>query len=344
MNQIEFSKRVFIGAAITMGVLLAGLFIWFALRMFMVLFAGCLLSVFLYGTSKWIARRILIPQKLVLVLIVIITIVASVLGTWFYGNMFYFHANQFITNLTSAVNQLTAENDLAMRIYSEITKRLQEISSVDVLTNLRAFFTSTLGYLFDLFVIFFVGIYVAFKPQIYINGLLALFSGNYQPRIREAVINVYKMLKWWLLGRLASMLLIGAFTVFGLWMLDVPMAITLGILAALFEFIPYLGPILASIPAIIIAFTISPITSLYVLILYVIIQQIEGYLVTPLIQEGSISMPPALTLAVQIFFGITTGGIGLLMATPLTAVGIVLIQMLYIEDVLHNDVKVLGEH
>lgn len=344
MQLSEFTKRVLIVAVVTLGILFTVLFIWNAFRLILLLFAGGLLSIVFYSASRWITRHTSIPQRVVLVMIIMITIAAAIFGSWFYGNLFYAHVNQFITNLTSAVDQLTAENYVARRIYSEIAKWAQEISRTDLLTNLRVFFSSTLGFIVDLFVIFFVGTYVGFEPKIYINGILTLFSNDYQPRIKQVVFNIYKMLKWWLFGRMVSMLLIGILAVFGLWILDVPMPLTLGILTAMLEFIPYLGPILASLPAIIIAFSVTPLTSIYVIILYFIIQHIEGYLVTPLIQEESISMPPALTLAVQIFFGFTTGGIGLLMATPVTAVVIVLIQMLYIEDILDNKVQILGEH
>lgn len=131
------------------------------------------------------------------------------------------------------------------------------------------------------------------------------------------------------------MILIGSLTTAGLWLLDVPLALTFGVLSALFTFIPNIGPPLAILPAILLALTLSPTRALYVLLLYLVIQTVESYLLTPLLQQRVVSLPPALTISAQILMAVLLGGLGLALATPLTAVSLVLVKMLYVEDVLN---------
>jgi predicted PurR-regulated permease PerM len=117
---------------------------------------------------------------------------------------------------------------------------------------------------------------------------------------------------------------------------------TLGLLAGLLEFIPNIGPILAAVPAILLALLQSPTLALYVLLLYVGIQMAEGYVIYPLIQERAVSLPPALVLGGQILLGVLAGFIGLLVATPLLVCLMVLIQKLYVEDTLGDPIPALG--
>lgn len=120
--------------------------------------------------------------------------------------------------------------------------------------------------------------------------------------------------------------------------------VVLGILAGLLDFIPYIGPILAAVPAVLIAFSESPMLALYVALLFIGLQAAEGYLLLPLIERRTVSLPPALTIIMQILLGAFFGLAGVALATPLTAVLAVLITMLYVQDVLGDQVSIPGEH
>jgi predicted PurR-regulated permease PerM len=136
----------------------------------------------------------------------------------------------------------------------------------------------------------------------------------------------------WLLGRIWASLFVGVLTVIGLLLLDMPLAFTLGLLVL--NFIPNIGPILSGVPAVLLALLKSPTLAIYVIVLYVVIQSVESYLVTPLIQRRVVSLPPALTLTAQLLLA---GFLGLFLATPLTVVAMVLIEELYIKDVLEEN-------
>jgi predicted PurR-regulated permease PerM len=119
-----------------------------------------------------------------------------------------------------------------------------------------------------------------------------------------------------------------------LWLLGIPLAFSLGVLASLLTFIPNIGPVLAALPALLLAFVDSPTRALYVALLYLGVQAVESYGITPFIERETVSLPPAVTLATQLALGLLAGFAGVIVAAPLAAVGVVLVQTFYIQDVL----------
>lgn len=166
------------------------------------------------------------------------------------------------------------------------------------------------------------------------RGLLKLIPLGYRPRAAEVLDESGSTLRAWLLAKLLEMLLIGVLTTLGLWLLGIQLALVLGLIAGLLSFIPNIGPVLAVIPALLLASLEGGRTVLYVAALYLFIQALESYVFTPWMQQRIVSVPPALTIAVQLLFGLLAGTLGLLLATPLAAVGMVLVRMLYVEDLL----------
>ena len=137
------------------------------------------------------------------------------------------------------------------------------------------------------------------------------------------------------------MAVVGVITTIGLLVLGIEGAFALGLIAALLEFVPFLGPFLAAAPAIAIAFVDSPEKALAVAVLYLIIQQLESTLVTPLVMKNGLELPPILTILAQGIMGVVFGLLGVLVAVPLLAAIIVPIKMLYVQDVVGDQVPVL---
>jgi predicted PurR-regulated permease PerM len=131
-----------------------------------------------------------------------------------------------------------------------------------------------------------------------------------------------------------AMIAVGAITWVGLTLLGVPLALGLAFLAFLFEFIPVLGPIAAAVPAILVGLSESPMLGLWVALLYIAIQQVESYILLPLLQRWAVNLPPALTLIGIVAFGVLFGWIGVLLATPLMVATTVFIREVYLESIL----------
>jgi predicted PurR-regulated permease PerM len=209
-------------------------------------------------------------------------------------------------------------------------------------TRASAVFTGVFGAFANGVIVLFLSIYLAAQPHLYVEGLVALFPKGRRPRLREVMHRIGDTLGRWLIGKLLTMLIVGVLTASGLVLLDVPLALALGLVAGLFEFIPYLGPILAGVPAVLIAFSQSPILAFYVFLLFVFIQAAESYLLQPIIAHRMVSMPPALTIGMQVLLALPFGLLGVALATPLTATVLVVISMLYVQDVLDDSVTPPG--
>ena len=136
-------------------------------------------------------------------------------------------------------------------------------------------------------------------------------------------------LRWWLLGQMVPMVVLGIATFIGLLLLNIPLAFTLALLTAFMLFIPYLGSILSLIPAALVALMQGPERMLYVVILYLGVHSLEGYLLTPLVQRKAVHLPPVVTILSQFLMWTIAGLLGVIVATPLAAAGLTILNFFY---------------
>lgn len=206
-----------------------------------------------------------------------------------------------------------------------------------------SFFSSTLSVLSGLVVMLFVAIFVATEPDLYHRGLMHLFPHRARPKAGEVLTATATTLRRWLVMQLIAMVVIGAVTTVAMMLLDVRGAVALGLIAGLLEFIPYIGPIVAAIPAIGMALVDSPEKAIYVAVAYTAIQQLEGLVLQPLLMKEGLELPPVLTILGQALFSIVFGFMGLFLAVPLMAAVMIPVKMLYVRDVVGDEVTVPGQ-
>ncbi len=201
-----------------------------------------------------------------------------------------------------------------------------------------------IGALVAVIVVVVVAIYLAAQPRLYVRGSLHLLPYGMRPRALEIFHEVGFVLRRWMVAQLIPMVVIGILTAVGLKIIGVQMWLTLGLLAALFNFIPNFGPFISFIPAALFAISDDPSKVLWVAALYLFAQSLEGYVLTPLVQRKAVELPPALLILTQVLMGTLGGGIGLVLAAPLTAAALVVIMMAYVREALDDPVKVPSEN
>jgi predicted PurR-regulated permease PerM len=206
-----------------------------------------------------------------------------------------------------------------------------------------ALFSSTISVLGALVIMLFVAIFVAVDPGLYHRGLMHLFPHRTRRKAGEVLSATATTLRRWLLMQMIAMLVIGAVTTVALLLLGVKAAVALGIIAGLLEFVPYLGPILSAVPAIGMALVDGPEKALYVALAYTAIQQLEGVVLQPLLMKEGLELPPVITILGQALFALVFGFLGLLLAVPLLATVMIPVKMLYVRDVVGDEVSVPGE-
>lgn len=206
-----------------------------------------------------------------------------------------------------------------------------------------AFFTSTVSVLGGLILLLFVAIFVASDPGMYHRGLMHLFPHPARERAGEVLSKTATTLRRWLLMQMIAMLVIGGVTTVTLLLLGIKGAIALGIIAGLLEFVPYVGPILSAVPAVGMALVDGPEKVLWVIIAYTAIQQLEGLVLQPMLMKEGLELPPVMTILGQALFSLVFGFLGLLLAVPLMASVMVPVKLLYVRDVVGDEVTVPGD-
>lgn len=200
------------------------------------------------------------------------------------------------------------------------------------------FLSSTLAVLAGLAIILFVAIYVAADTDLYHRGLMHLFPHRSRPLVGEVLTEIATQLRRWLTTQLIAMAVIGVVSTIVLLVLDVKAAFALGLIAGLLEFIPTVGPVLSAVPAIAMGFLDSPEKALYVTIAYIVIQQLEGHILIPLLMKGGMDLPPVLTILAQALMALLFGFLGLMVAVPMLAAVMVPVKLLYVERVVGDEV------
>jgi predicted PurR-regulated permease PerM len=204
-------------------------------------------------------------------------------------------------------------------------------------------FSSTIAVLGGLIIMLFVAIFVASDPGLYHHGLMHLFPHHTRRKAGEVLSATATTLRRWLVMQMIGMVVIGVLTTVVLALLGVKAAIALGIIAGVLEFVPYAGPILSAIPAIAMALVDGPEKAVSVALAYTAIQQLEGMVLQPLLMKEGLELPPVITILGQALFSLVFGFLGLLLAVPLLATAMVPIKMLYVRDVVGDEVSVPGE-
>lgn len=249
---------------------------------------------------------------------------------------FFFWSSAIYNQLVSFFNQIPGSLAELQRQFSEyplIQGILDRAAGMDYETALAGgaggWLTGILTTAGTLLAIFFLGVYIAFEPPIYRHGVLLLFPDRYHGSVNRLLRNVGSYLQWWLVGKLISMAFVGIIATLGMWLLGIPYAILLGLIAAAGTFVPNIGPVLASIPAMLLALSQGPALALYVAAFYLVVEILESYILTPLIERKTVYLPPALTVLTQILLGMWFGVVGVAVAAPLVVVGMVSVNAFY---------------
>lgn len=343
-QQSSFLRRTLIVVTVTAVTVVVLWLLWQALDLVLLIFGGILLAVFLRSLSNGLKRLTHLPDKVSLVTVMILLLSLMGGAAWWLGPRLASQIGQLTQNLGNASAELRSAllqyswGDQVLHWLPPMDQLIQEaqsgITSGGIFSRVTGIASRAAEVLSNIVVVLFVGLFFAFNPGLYMRGIVQLFPHNRRERIWEVLLALEHMLRWWLLGTFVSMVLAGTASGVALWLLGVPLAVTLGVIMGIFQFVPLIGPLAATVPAVLVAFTISPQTALWVLIAYELIQIVEGNIILPIILKKAAEIPPAMTIAAQVLLGILAGTLGILFATPLIASILIIVQMLYVSDVL----------
>jgi len=349
MAAMTFTQKVATACGLVVATFLLLLLLYYTFDVVMLVFAAALLAIFLSGLADIIKPYVPLGDglRVLLVSVVLLTVVGATIALLSpsiadQGQ----HLREELPKSAESVRVYVSQFSWGRTLIEQLPTFDQVKDKINVstlLSGVGGVFTSTVGALGNVAIVVLLAIYLAGEPKFYSEGFVRLFPIPRRQRVTEILHQVYESLRWWLIGKFGSMLFIGFLTWVGLSILGVPIALTLALLAGLLSFIPNFGPIISAVPALLIAFVDSPITAVYVLILYVGVQIVESNLITPMIERETVELPPALTVVFQLGLGSLVGGLGLVLATPLLAMIVVVVQFAYLQDILGDQKEGLAE-
>jgi predicted PurR-regulated permease PerM len=307
-------------------------------QVLLVIFGASVIAVLLDGVSTAVSRHTPLPRWAALGLFVVLCI-AGLAGTfWLMGDRISEHLNELTDRIRQTLERLTTtlqQTDWG-RSFLQSDSADPGILGGAILSRMGGVFSTTLGATANTFILAVIALYLAASPAFYLHNLLRLVPLPRRQRYLEVAGETASTLRWWFLGRFLSMAVVGSLTALGLWIAQVPMPFVLGLISGLLSFVPFAGPIIAAIPGILVAWGQDFTTALYALGVYLLVELLESNLITPLIEHRVVSVAPALLIVGQLIFGTLFGFWGVVWATPLLVVVLVLVRMLYLEDVLHE--------
>ncbi len=319
-----FRRTLVVAAAIGFAVVL-----WRLTDLILLLLASALVAFIFYKFTALIQRRLKLPFPPALAMAVIVPSLFLIFVFAAFGSLM---ADQFALLFEQLPDALAVVQDwLKSSTYGqEIAARAGSFmpEGSRIVAVLQAIASSLGTVATSLVVVLVAGIYLAAQPRLYGEGVLHLIPPHARQKTVVTVRAVAEAMSSWLKAQGVSMIFVGAFTGIALSMVGIPAAPAIGLVAGICEFVPYLGTIVVAIPSILIGFSISPETGVWTIIAIVVVQQIQGNIVTPLVQSSMAELPPALTIFSLIASGVILGPMGVILAVPLTVVAQTLVKQL----------------
>jgi predicted PurR-regulated permease PerM len=321
---------------VALSMLLTLSLLWLLSDVILLLFAAVLLACQLTGAAGFLSRHTLLSYSWALLLVVALGSAGIGLFVWLHGPVFLTEVTNVIQNVNDQVTGIwrDAGNIDALTGAIERLKAMTPRVGSYLPGYAAGFVTSTLGGLGSGLLILVASIYLAASPGLYRDGFVGLMPHVWRRHGMVVLRAEAHTLRWWFMGQLIDMAAIGLLIGIGLLLLGVKLAFTLAFIAALCNFVPYIGALVGSLPAILVALSQSPEKALYVAGLFLVVQTLEGNAIAPFILKRTVAVPPVVTLLSQTVLGTLFGPMGLILATPVTAAGLVLVQRVYKEKIL----------
>jgi predicted PurR-regulated permease PerM len=334
----DFVRRVLI----VIGLAALALGAWALSGVLLLAFAAVLVAVILRAAADLLARHCRVPKRWSLAVAGLIVLAMVVAVLVLFGAQMRVQIAGVSERLPAALNGVARELGLG-DVVGQMTEKLDLGTGGAVVARLAGIGATVLGALGDFLLVVIAGAFIAADPTVYRDGLVKLFPPSQHERIRSSLDATGEALKLWLVAQLMAMTFVGVSVALGLWLIGVPSPFALGLIAGLLDFVPFIGPFLGALPAVLIAASVDSSTVLWTVLLFIVIQQIEGNVVFPLAEHRTVSLPPALGLFAIVAAGVLFGPLGLMLGFPLAVVAFVLVKKLYVRETLGQPTPVPGE-
>lgn len=327
----SFTRKVWIAGGI---IALIAVFLLLFKTLFNALlltFAGILAAVYFLGFADLIKRHLPVSNGVSVVVSVVFNLLLLVAFFWFVGGRLSQQISQLSDTMPQTIEQ--AKSKLSQTpLGQKVLEQLNSASSAEKVKGVaKRLFSSAYGIVSDLYIVLLLSLFFTVSPSLYKRGLVHLLPEKAKDRGDKLLEQLYTVLKKWLKAMIIGMFFIAVFTGVGLLVIGFPLVLTLALLAGLLNFIPNFGPLIALIPAVLLAIVQGTGTVLIVICIYTGVQIVQSAILQPLVQKKMVNMPPALIIISQLAMGTLGGFWGILLATPTVAVLMTVVNELYVK-------------
>ncbi|MDZ8053392.1 MAG: AI-2E family transporter [Aulosira sp. ZfuVER01] len=242
-----------------------------------------------------------------------------------------FEVQNLLTTLPTYLNTLTGDVERLRHKFTfvpDISLSLIQLRNFinQLLGGVPVFLGQAFNFTLELVATVILALYMAYDPNSLVNGTLRLVPRQHHQRFTRVLKACRTRLRGWIFGTGIAMIFLGAGAALGLWILGIPSAFAFGIIAGLFEIIPYFGSIVGTFLPALVALSISPIKLVFVLILFLVLNQIDAHIVQPLVMGQQVNIHPVMVIVTFLVMGKLFGLIGVLLAVPAAAIIVTLID------------------
>ncbi|WP_184543109.1 AI-2E family transporter [Mucilaginibacter sp. FT3.2] len=341
-EELTYIQKVWHTVAIVALLVVVILIARVAFNVLLMVLAGVLISVYFHGLGDMIERKTKWKRRLCMTISVGGTFVILAVLFWFMGAKISKQIGVLSDTLPHTIN--TAKAKLAESpIGQKILDYLSNDNSDTLMTTAKTFFNTSFGVLGNIYIILFLAIFFTSDPNLYKDGIIKLVPESRKPLAQQVIDRISHALKGWLKGMMLSMVLVFILLSIGLGIMSIPVALVLALLTGLLKLIPNFGSLAAMIPGVLLALTISTNTAIIVALIYIVTQTVVSNIVTPIIQNKMINLPPALTILAQVLMGTLSGVLGIILAVPLLSIVMILVDELYVKKISEIDIVVVPE-
>ena len=335
----SFTQRL---VAVTL-VIVAALALWYLRSLLLLVFAAILFAIVLRSLSAIVARPTGLGEGWSFVVATVTAVLAvalfvTVLGAQLQAQLL--ELRDRLPELLAPVEDWLGSGDVGEWLVERAEAMVSQGAVMSRIAGLSGWAVTLLA---NVVLVAAAGLYIGYRPGLYRGGLLMLFPRRARKGAAATMDALGSALQRWLLGQLASMVVVGTLIFLGLWAIGIEAALALAFIAGILEFIPFFGPVLAIAPAVALALAVDTSTAIWVFLLYLAVQQFEGNVLNPLIQQQAVSLPPAVTMFALLAFGVLFGPLGVLLATPLAVVCLVVVKQVWVGRVLGEPVSLPGK-
>jgi predicted PurR-regulated permease PerM len=321
-----FARRILIALTV-MG---AAALVCYTANLLLLLFAAVLGAILLNAAVVWVCARTRLKHEFSYLLVLFVIIAVIGIGSWLLIPRVVLQLGQLGAAVPEGMEnaQKWLNGSATGRVFTSHSSTLFN----GIASSISHFGFEAVDALIALAIAVILSAYFAANPTEYEEGILRLIPPDRRRGTSRVFRDVASTMGWWMIGQLVPMTVLGIVSIVGLLIIGVPLAFTLGLFTGIMIFIPFVGAMIAFVVTTLVAISSDPSKVPLIAVVFIIIHILEGYILTPLVQKRAVHLPPALTILSQVLMTTLFGFLGLVLATPIAAGGLVLVKRIYLDE------------